>query len=76
MDQTIGLDAKKRESSFCEEKIYPMRRGERNNVVLTVQVRADGAPYDLTGKEARRRTTTRSIRRRSRATTRCPRDRA
>ena len=53
MDQTIRLDAKKRESSFCEEKIYPLRRGERNNVVLTVQVRADGAPYDLTGKEAR-----------------------
>ena len=53
MDQTIRLDAKKRESSFCEEKIYPMRRGERNNVVLTVQVRADGAPYDLTGKKAR-----------------------
>ena len=53
MDQTIRLDAKKRESSSCEEKIYPMQRGERNNVVLTVQVRADGAPYDLTGKEAR-----------------------
>lgn len=53
MDQTIRLDAKKRESAFCEEKIYPLRRGERNNVVLTVQVRADGAPYDLTGKEAR-----------------------
>lgn len=53
MDQTIRLDAKKREGSFCEEKIYPLRRGERNNVVLTVQVRADGAPYDLTGKEAR-----------------------
>ena len=53
MDQTIRLDAKKRESSFCEERIYPMRRGERNNVVLTMQVRADGAPYDLTGKEAR-----------------------
>lgn len=53
MEQTIRLDAKKRESSFCEEKIYPIRRGERNNVVLTVQVRADGAPYDLTGKEAR-----------------------
>lgn len=53
MNQTIRLDAKKRESAFCEEKIYPLRRGERNNVVLTVQVRADGAPYDLTGKEAR-----------------------
>ena len=53
MDQTIRLDAKKRESAFYEETIYPLRRGERNNVVLTVQVRADGAPYDLTGKEAR-----------------------
>lgn len=53
MDQTIRLDARKRESAFCEEKIYPLRRGERNNVVLTVQVRADGAPYDLAGKEAR-----------------------
>ena len=53
MDQTIRLDAKKRESAFYEENIYPLRRGERNNVVLTVQVRADGAPYDLTGKEAR-----------------------
>ena len=53
MDQTIRLDARKRESAFCEEKIYPLRRGERNNVVLTVQVRADGASYDLTGKEAR-----------------------
>ena len=52
MDQTIRLDAKKRESSFCEEKIYPLRRGERNNVVLTVQVRANGAPYDLSGKTA------------------------
>lgn len=35
MDQTIRLNAKKRESSFCEEKIYPLRRGERNNVVQT-----------------------------------------
>ena len=52
MDQTIRLDAKKRESAFCEEKIYPLRRGERNNVVLTVQVRANGAPYDLSGKTA------------------------
>ena len=52
MDQTIRLDARKRESAFCEEKIYPLRRGERNNVVLTVQVRANGAPYDLSGKTA------------------------
>lgn len=35
MNQTIKLDTRKRESSFCDEKIYPLRRGERNNVVLT-----------------------------------------
>ena len=52
MNQTIRLDAKKRESSFCEENIYPLRRGERNNVMLTVQVRANGQPYDLAGKTA------------------------
>ena len=52
MDQTIRLDAKKRESSFCEEKIYPMRRGERNNVTLTVAVRRDRRPYDLAGMTA------------------------
>lgn len=47
MDQTIKLDAKKRDGSFCEEKIYPLRRGERNNVTLTVAVRRDRRPYDL-----------------------------
>lgn len=52
MDQTIRLDAKKRESSFCEEKIYPLRRGERNNVTLTVAVRRDRRPYDLAGMTA------------------------
>lgn len=52
MDQTIRLDAKKRESSFCEERIYPLRRGERNNALLTVKVCANGQPYDLSGKTA------------------------
>lgn len=52
MDQTIRLDAKKRESSFCEEKIYPLRRGERNNVTLTVAVRRDRRTYDLAGMTA------------------------
>ena len=52
MDQAIRLDAKKRESSFCEEKIYPLRRGERNNLLLTVKICEDRKPYDLTGKTA------------------------
>ena len=30
MDQTIRLDAKKRESSSCEERIYPLRRADRD----------------------------------------------
>lgn len=47
MNQTIKLDAKKREGSFCKERIYPLRRGERNNVTLTVAVRRDRRPYDL-----------------------------
>lgn len=53
MDQTIRLDAKKREGSFCKERIHPLRRGERNNVTLTVAVRRDRRPYDLAGMTAR-----------------------
>lgn len=52
MNQTIKLDAKKREGSFCKERIYPLRRGERNNVTLTVAVRRDRRPYDLAGMTA------------------------
>lgn len=52
MNQTIKLDAKKREGSFCKERIYPLRRGERNNVTLTVAVRLDRRPYDLAGMTA------------------------
>lgn len=52
MNQTIKLDAKKREGSFCKERIYPLRRGEWNNVTLTVSVRRDRRPYDLAGMTA------------------------
>lgn len=52
MNQTIKLDAMKREGSFCKERIYPLRRGERNNVTLTVAVRRDRRPYDLAGMTA------------------------
>lgn len=52
MNQTIKHDAKKREGSFCKERIYPLRRGERNNVTLTVAVRRDRRPYDLAGMTA------------------------
>lgn len=52
MNQTIKLDAKKREGSFCKERIYLLRRGERNNVTLTVAVRRDRRPYDLAGMTA------------------------
>lgn len=53
MDQDISLDVKKRESSFGETRLAPMRRGERGNCVLTVRITADGEPYDLTGKTVR-----------------------
>lgn len=49
MDQTIKLDTRKRVS---EVQIAPLRRGERNNALLTVRICANGQPYDLTGKTA------------------------
>lgn len=49
MDQTIKLDTSKRVS---EVQIAPLRRGERNNALLTVRICANGQPYDLTGKTA------------------------
>ena len=33
-------------------QIAPLRRGERNNALLTVRICANGQPYDLTGKTA------------------------
>lgn len=49
MDQTIKLDTRKRVS---EVQIAPLRRGERNNALLTVRICANGQTYDLTGKTA------------------------
>ena len=52
MGQTIKLDTRKREDKYGEARIAPLRRGARNNVLLTVKVCANGAPYDLVGKTA------------------------
>ena len=52
MNQTIKLDTRKREGKYGEARIAPLRRGERNNALLTVKVCANGAPYDLAGKTA------------------------
>lgn len=52
MGQTIKLDTRKREDKYGEARIAPLRRGERNNVLLTVKVCANDAPYDLAGKTA------------------------
>lgn len=52
MNQTIKLDTRKREGKYGEARIAPLRRGERNNALLTVKVCANGRPYDLSGKTA------------------------
>ena len=52
MDQTLALDVKKTESSTGKPRLFPLRRGERGNVPLTVTVRRDRRPYDLTGMTA------------------------
>ena len=52
MNQTIKLDARKREGNYGEPRIAPLRRGERNNALLTVKICEDGQPYDLAGKTA------------------------
>ena len=52
MNQTIKLDTRKREGAYGEARIAPLRRGERNNALLTVKVCANGQPYDLAGKTA------------------------
>lgn len=58
MNQTIKLDTRKREGKYGEARIAPLRRGERNNALLTVKVCANGQPYDLSGKTASFRATT------------------
>ena len=52
MNQAIKLDTRKREGKYGEARIAPLRRGERNNALLTVKVCANGQPYDLSGKTA------------------------
>lgn len=52
MNQTIKLDTRKREGKYGETRIAPLRRGERNNALITVKICANGVPYDLTGKTA------------------------
>ena len=52
MNQTIKLDTRKREGKYGEARIAPLRRGERNNALLTVKICANGQPYDLAGKIA------------------------
>lgn len=52
MNQTIKLDTRKRVSGYGDVRIAPLRRGERNNALLTVRICANGQPYDLTGKTA------------------------
>lgn len=52
MHQTIKLDTRKCEGKYGEARIAPLRRGERNNALLTVKICANGVPYDLAGKTA------------------------
>lgn len=52
MIETITLDTRKCYSPVGKPRISPLRRGERNNVTLTVAVRRDRRPYDITGMTA------------------------
>lgn len=52
MNQTIKLDTRKCDGAYGKVRIATLRRGERNNALLTVKVCANGQPYDLSGKTA------------------------
>ena len=52
MIETITLDTRKCYSPSGKLRISPLRRGERNNMTLTVAVRRDRMPYDLAGMTA------------------------
>lgn len=52
MIETLTLNTRKSDSPACKARISPLRRGERNNVTLTVAVRSDRRIYDLTGMTA------------------------
>lgn len=49
MAQELTFDTKKSENAFREQRIDPLRRGERGNRELTVSIASKGIPYDLTG---------------------------
>lgn len=49
MAQELTFDTKKPENAFKEQRIDPLRRGERGNRELTVSIASKGVPYDLTG---------------------------
>lgn len=53
MVENLTLDTRKGHSTDGKLRISPLRRGERDNVQLTVAVRRDRRPYDLTGMTAR-----------------------
>ena len=49
MAQELTFDTRKPENAFKEQRIDPLRRGERGNRELTVTIASKGVPYDLTG---------------------------
>lgn len=49
MAQELIFDTKKPENAFKEQRLDPLRRGERGNRELTVSIASKGVPYDLTG---------------------------
>lgn len=49
MAQELTFDTKKPENAFREQRIDPLRRGERGNRELTVSIASKGISYDLTG---------------------------
>lgn len=49
MAQELTFDTKKPENAFREQRIDPLRRGERGNRELAVSIASKGIPYDLTG---------------------------
>ena len=53
MAQELTFDTKKPENAFREQRIDPLRRGERGNRELTVSIASKGIPYDLTGCSVR-----------------------
>lgn len=53
MAQELTFDTKKPENAFREQRVDPLRRGERGNRELMVTISTKGNPYDLTGCNVR-----------------------